>query len=287
MAKRNNRARNDIVKNGQVVGEKIERAFRGEDQIKSDREIAREEYKLNWFHPTSKQKEIIDSINTKPCTLVEGTSGVGKSTTVIWHALRLLQTRDYQKIIFIKTPTQLGVDDVGFLGTNEAKFDYPLMAMKSIFQSFMSKEKLEMEEKRDKIQFTFPNWLGGITFSNSIVIVDEIQWFTPEMVKLVLERCDDTTKVICMFDSKQRYANKQRPDGARDLVNKITRPSKENSLERVVVEDLFGYVKLSHNENRRGPLSKRITELYDDLTFENTYKKQKEENIKDPVNNVE
>lgn len=263
-----NRSRTDIVRNGQVVGEKKDRAVRGEEQIRSDREIAREDYRLNWFHPTEKQKEIIESMNTKACTLVEGTSGVGKSTTAIWHALRLLQTRDYSKIIFIKTPTQLGIDDVGYLGTNEAKFDYPLMAMKSIFESFMSKEKLEMEEKRERINFMFPNWLGGMTFSNAIVLTDETQWMTPDMVKLILERCDDTTKVVCLFDSKQRYANKQRPDGASDLLNKISRFSEDKPNTRIITEDLFGYIKLDHSENRRGPLSRRITELYDNLDFD-------------------
>ena len=194
------------------------------------------------------------------------TGNCGKSTTVIHQALNWLKNGDYRKIIFIKSPSTLSMDEVGFLGTNEAKFDFPLMAMRSIFESFMSKEKLEMEEKRGVIEFMFPLWLGGQTFSNALVLVDEMQWFDPATVKLVLERCDSTCKVVCMFDGKQRYTTKWRKDGSQFLVDKVTTLNSDNS--RTVKEPLFGYVKLTHNENRRGALSKRITEMFDDLDFD-------------------
>lgn len=256
-----------IIKQGQQIGDKHEnRTARGNELVRSEREVNREDYNLGWFHPTQAQNDIIRNILEKDCTLVDAPSGCGKSTTVIYQALKLLKSGDYRKIIFIKTPTQLGLDDVGHLGTNEAKFEYPLIAMRSIFESFMSKEKLEMEEKRGKVEFMFPNWLGGQTFSNAIVCIDEMQWFTPEMVKLVLERADSTCKVVCMFDSKQRYANKQRKDGAKDLIQRITKSDDDGIT--YVTEPLFGYVKLDHNENRRGALSKRVTELYNDLDFD-------------------
>lgn len=256
-----------IVKQGLQVGDKHEsRTARGTELVRSDREINREDYNIGWFHPTQAQNEIIRSMLEKPCTLVDSKSGCGKSTTVIYQALKMLKTGEYEKIVFIKTPTQLGVDDVGFLGTNEAKFDYPLAPMRGIFESFMSKEKLAMEEKRGKIEFLFPNWLGGATLSRSLILVDEFQWFTPEMAKLVLERADDTSKVVCMFDSKQRYASKQRPDGAKDLLDRVTKV--DESGVRYVTESLFGYVKMDSSENRRGALSKRVTEIYDDLDFD-------------------
>lgn len=239
---------------------------RGAEMIRTDREVSREDYRLGWFNPTQAQKKIIQSMREKECTLVDAPSGCGKSTTVIHQALNWLKNGDYRKIIFIKSPSTLSMDEVGFLGTNEAKFDFPLMAMRSIFESFMSKEKLEMEEKRGVIEFMFPLWLGGQTFSNALVLVDEMQWFDPATVKLVLERCDSTCKVVCMFDGKQRYTTKWRKDGSQFLVDKVTTLNSDNS--RTVKEPLFGYVKLTHNENRRGALSKRITEMFDDLDFD-------------------
>lgn len=243
---------------------------RGNEQLRSERETKSEDYDLSWFHPTQAQSDIIRSLSTKDCTLVDGASGTGKSTTIIYQALKWLKMGEYRKIIFIKSPTTLGMDEVGFLGTNEAKFEYPLMAMRSIFESFMSKEKLEMEEKRGRIEFMFPLWLGGQTFSNAFVIVDEMQWFNPEMVKLVLERCDSTCKVACMFDGKQRYSTKWREDGSKVLVDKVT--DIDNHGNKYSIDPLFGYVKLTSSENHRGALSKRITELFDDLDFDKKVK---------------
>lgn len=270
MGKQRNKAKS-YMSQGQPVGDRHEvRQSRGEDMVRSDQSIRREDYDLSWFHPTQAQNAIIRSMLEKECTLVDAPSGCGKSTTVIYQALKWLKSGDYRKIIFIKSPSTLSLDEVGFLGTNEAKFDFPLMAMRSIFESFMSKEKLEMEEKLGRIEFMFPLWLGGQTFSNSLVLVDEMQWFDPATTKLVLERCDASCKVVCMFDGKQRYTTRWREDGSKFLVDKVTAVGEDGI--RYVKEPLFGYVKMTHNENRRGALSKRITELFDDLDFDKNRK---------------
>lgn len=271
MGRSNNRNNNQITRQGQIVGDKhVQRQSRGESMVNSDQATKREDYDLGWFHPSEGQNNILKSMRSKDCTLVDAPSGCGKSSTVIYQCLKWLKSGDFNKIVFIKTPTQLGFDDVGFIGTNEAKFDYPLKAMRSIFEDFMSPEKLAMEEKLGRIEFMFPNWLGGSTFGSHkdgkvLLIVDEMQWFTPDMVKMVLERPTDNCKTICMFDSNQRYSSKHRPDGAKDLLSRI---SVVKDDIRTVHEDLFGYVKLETNENKRGDLSKRITELYKNLDFD-------------------
>lgn len=266
MGKPRNKAKS-YMSQGQPVGDRHEsRQSRGDQMIANDIAIKNENYDLSWFKPSQGQTKILQSMMEKDCTLVDGKSGCGKSTTVIWQSLKWLKDGHYRKIIFIKSPTQMGMDDVGFLSSNEAKFDYPLMAMRDIFHSFMSKQKLESEEKKERIQFTFPNWLAGITFSNAIVIIDELQLMQPEIVKLCIERADSSCKVVCMFDAKQRYASNWRKDGATDLLNRV---SKVEDGVRYITEPLFGYVKLSSSENRRGALSKRITELYDNLDFDN------------------
>ena len=89
-------------------------------------------------------------------------------------------------------------------------------------------------------------------------------------MKLVLERCDSTCKVVCMFDGNQRYTSRWREDGSKFLVDKVT--GIDVSGVRYVKEPLFGYVKLTHNENRRGALSKRITEMFDDFDFDSRKK---------------
>lgn len=249
---------------GQAVGDKHEqRQYRGEQQVNSERLVCNEEYDLSWFKPSVAQKSIIYGMSNHNCTIVEAPSGCGKSSTIIFQALKMMKTGKYTKILFIKTPSTLGLDDLGALSTNEVKFDVHLEAMRSIFHSFMSPEKLAMEERLGRIEFKFPNWCGGETWDGFIVVIDENQWISPEINKLLLERCTDNTVVVVAGDSKQRYSTKWRKDGFSDLINRITELDEDGN--RVAKNDLFHYARLTHSENRRGKFSRFITENYDNL----------------------
>ena len=249
---------------GQAVGDRHEqRQNRGDNQVAKERTVCNEEYDLSWFKPSTAQKEIIYGMSNHRCTVVSSPSGCGKSSTVIFQALKMMKTGKYDGILFIKTPSTLGLDDLGALSTNEVKFDVHLEAMRSIFHTFMSPEKLEMEERLGRIEFKFPNWCGGETWDKKIVIIDENQWISPEINKLLLERCTDNSVVVVAGDSKQRYSTKWRKDGFSDLIERITDVDEEGN--RVSNNELFHYVRLTHSENRRGAFSRFITENYDNL----------------------
>lgn len=249
---------------GQAIGDKHDqRKQRGESQVSSERVVCNEEYDLSWFKPSVAQKSIIYGMSNHICTIVEAPSGCGKSTTIIWQALKMMKTGKYDGIMFIKTPSTLGIDDLGALSTNEVKFDVHLEAMRSIFQTFMSKEKLEMEERLGRVEFKFPNWCGGETWKSKIIIVDENQWMTPEINKLILERITDDCCVVVAGNSKQRYSTKWRKDGFSDLIKRVTELDDDGN--RVSNNELFHYAYLDHSENKRGDFSRFITENYENL----------------------
>ena len=111
-----------FIKDGSVVGDRhTQRKQRGEYMVRNDQTTKRENYDFSWFHPTEAQNKILKNMSEKACTLVDAPSGCGKSSTVIYQSLKWLQSGYFNKIVFIKTGCQLGVDDVGFLGTNENK----------------------------------------------------------------------------------------------------------------------------------------------------------------------
>ena len=89
MGKQRNRQLQDgrgFIKDGSVVGDRhTQRSQRGEEMIRTDRDVNREDYNLGWFHPTKAQNEIIRNMLEKECTLVDAPSGCGKSTTVIYQ----------------------------------------------------------------------------------------------------------------------------------------------------------------------------------------------------------
>jgi len=239
------------------------RAKQGTELVMSERAAASENYKLDWFKPTEGQKEIIHSMCVNELTAVQGSSGTGKSTTAIWQGLNDLKRGCYKRIVFIKTPSQVGDDDLGALkGTADEKLFMHWVAMKSIFHTFMSKGKLEMEEKAERIVFTIPNFIAGQTLDDSLIIIDESQFLSPQTVKLLLERCGKGSRVCLLGDKFQQYSTKKRKDGFSDFVNKITIEDEEGEL--ISTEPTMGFVRLYADENMRSALSRRIVELYEE-----------------------
>lgn len=235
----------------------------GNQQIKEEMAASREQYDTSWFKPTEAQKEIIYSMCTNPLTLVQGSSGSGKSTTAIAQALKELKSGRYRQIVFIKTPSETSDDQIGFLPNSAAdKISVHMEAMRTIFWQFMSKAKLELEEKRGRIQFTIPNFIAGKTLEDSLVIIDESQMISPNIMKLLLERCGEGSTYVVLGDKVQTYSAKKRPDGFTDFVKKVTDVDEDGVPYST--EPLVGYVVLTAKDNMRSELSRRIVEIYEE-----------------------
>lgn len=220
-------------------------------------------YRLDWFKPTPIQQEVVESYLYNDLTAVQGSSGTGKSTTVIWQALSDLKDRHYQKLIFCKTPAELGDDKIGFLsGDANEKLKAHFDTMRGIFHTFMTKEKLVMEESHGTIEFTIPNFIAGRTIDNAILIIDEGQVMSKGTLKLVLERAGQNTKVVVLGDRHQTYAAAHRTDGFTDFVNRITKVDDDG--KRVTTQETMGFVEMKAGDNMRSDLSRRIVELYEE-----------------------
>lgn len=234
------------------------RVTRGTELLESETTTNREEYKLSWFRPTQAQSSICYSMQVNDLTVVQAVSGSGKSSTAIWQALSLLKQGKYKHIVFVKTPCEDGDDQIGYLsGDANQKLIAHFEAMRTIFTDFMSKGKLECDEKNGRIHFTIPNFIAGKTLYDSILIIDEAQKISPNTMKLLLERVSDSCTVVVLGDKRQRYAKNKRADGLTDLISRIT------NQDGVCVEDNMAVIVLGSDNNVRGRLSKRIVELYD------------------------
>ena len=245
---------------GAQVGDRYDqRELRGVVQEVNNLRSSNEKYSLDWFKPQGRQQDIVDAIDQYDWVGVQAPSGCGKTTTVVWKALSLLG-KGYRKIVFVKNPTEAGDDQIGFLtGHESSKLEPHFDSMRGVFLDFMNKGKLESDEKNLNIQFKIPNFLLGATISDAVVILDECQTYSPNTLKLLMERVDDSCKLILLGDRMQQYSVKKRTDGFTDLLNRITDADDKG---RYSVEPLFKYVELTTNENQRGAISKRVTEIY-------------------------
>lgn len=220
-------------------------------------------YNLDWFIPTELQQEICISYYSNDLTVVQGSSGTGKTTTAINMALKDLRDRRVNKIIFCKTPAELGDDKIGFTpGDKKDKLEPHFNTMRGVFHSFMTKEKLVMEEAHGNIEFTIPNFMVGATLDNCVFVIDEGQLLSASTTKLVLERAGKNCKIVLLGDSKQRYAKDKRNDGFTDFVHRMSEELEDGV--RISTQPCMGYVEMKNAGNMRSDLSKAIVGLYEE-----------------------
>lgn len=257
-----------MIRQGQEVGEKRnERTARGEALIANDRKVASEDYDLSQFHPTMKQKFIMGNIYKLPIVIVDGVAGTGKTTVSIRKGLELLKSGKINQIIFVKTPSESGDDKLGYLkGGEEEKLESHFEAMRSVFYTFMSPEKLKAEEAAGRILFTVPNFLQGKTFNRCLIIVDETQNISPPTVKLITERSGQSTSVVLLGDSTQQYAHDHREDGFKDFIRRTTLV--QDNVRKPKREAFVAYHKLCKKDIKRSELAEYISEIYQDWVVE-------------------
>ncbi|QHR75550.1 putative PhoH family protein [Escherichia phage outra] len=223
--------------------------------------VGNDDYRLDEFTPVGNQEAIVRSMVWNDLTIVNAPAGTGKTTTALWKALQMLKAGDFRKLIFLKNPTEVGDDQIGFLsGDKTDKLAAHYESTKRIFQQFMTANKLENDIASGKIELNIPNYALGATWDNSIILIDEVQLMSPNTVKLLLERAGLNTRIVIMGDINQTYAIKRRANGLGDLLDRVVPINEEGEREAIV--DFIGYVEMTTADNQRSRLSQFITEVY-------------------------
>lgn len=223
--------------------------------------VGNDDYRLDEFTPVGNQEAIVRSMVWNDLTIINAPAGTGKTTTALWKALQMLKAGDFRKLIFLKNPTEVGDDQIGFLsGDKTDKLAAHYESTKRIFQQFMTANKLENDIASGKIELNIPNYALGATWDNSIILIDEVQLMSPNTVKLLLERAGLNTRIVIMGDVNQTYAIKRRANGLGDLLDRVVPINEEGEREAIV--DFIGYVEMTTADNQRSRLSQFITEVY-------------------------
>lgn len=158
---------------------------------------------------------------TVPFVTITGGAGSGKTILATAVALeKVLEQREYRKIVFVR-PTVPAGNDIGYLPGNEEDKLRPWMgsfydAIDNLMtidkESYGGKRSKRGEEGSQIEQFiedfrrrgvfeikTF-TYMRGRTISDAIVIVDEAQEITPHLAKLMLTRAGERSKFIFLGD---------------------------------------------------------------------------------------
>lgn len=161
---------------------------------------------LKSFAPgTITQKHVTTAYNRGSNLVLQGPAGTGKSYLSLALALQdvLSETSPYKKLYIIRSvvPTR----DMGFLpGSIRDKtriYEGPYQEICSaLFESSMAYEQLK---QKGIIQFVSTSFLRGHTFTNAILLIDEMQNATFHELDSVITRAGINTRLIFTGDKDQ------------------------------------------------------------------------------------
>lgn len=158
--------------------------------------------------------ELLNNVNIPLVTLL-GAAGSGKTLLSIANACHALKKGHIKKIIIAKSMTPVG-KEIGFLkGSMEEKVTPWLGAFYDNFEKCgMNKEVIEKMIQEGKLEITPLTYIQGRSISNSIMIIDEIQNLTMDIIKQIITRAADNCRIFLLGDPAQRFEK-----GLLDLTN--------------------------------------------------------------------
>lgn len=170
------------------------------------------------FSPTQSQKVLANKIRQNTITFCDSVAGTGKTSTALWYFCQEYIKDNSKKILVIRTPVEAGQDKIGALPNDKDEKIAPhFSSVRHILCEFLGKGKFEADFN-NRIFFDIPNFQLGNTWTDSLVVIDESQALAPSILKLLLERIGQGTKVVVLGCSSQMYSGKKDRDALSDAI---------------------------------------------------------------------
>jgi predicted ribonuclease YlaK len=153
---------------------------------------------------TATQEEFFDDYNRGFNIAAVGTAGTGKTMCAMYLGLKdVISNLDYEKVIIVRSAVQ--TREQGFVpGTKqqkEAVFTVPYADIaKDLFQRG---DAWDILRQKNMVEFTTSSFIRGLTFDNSIIIVDECQSMTYHELDSIITRVGECSKIIFCGDTRQ------------------------------------------------------------------------------------
>lgn len=192
-------------------------------------------FKLDEITPlTDNQGKAFEAFDNGRNLLLTGTAGTGKTFLSLYLAMTeiVVPNAQYDKAIIVRSvvPTR----DMGFLpGNNKEKMAVYEAPYQSIFSElFLRGDAYQILKQKNFVEFMSTSFVRGITLSNCIVIVDEIQNMNASELHSIFTRIGKNCRVIFCGDIKQNDLNRTREQsGFNDFFKIVNRMKQFESVE--------------------------------------------------------
>lgn len=169
------------------------------------RQSPQEKMSLKTIEPrTDTQKKVFETYGYGNNMVLHGTAGTGKTFLSLYLAFQdVYNEKLYKSVKIIRSavPTR----DIGFLPgkANEKTEVYETPYMDICSELFGRKNAYETLKRNGVVEFITTSFLRGMTFRDSVIVIDEIQNMSFQELDTIMTRIGDNCKVILCGDFKQ------------------------------------------------------------------------------------
>lgn len=183
---------------------------------------------------TSNQEIVFNHWDKNDGMVLSGSAGTGKTFISLYHAMRnvLDKTTPYEKVLIVRSavPTR----DMGFLpGTQEEKeAAYTIPYQIIINDLFEDREAWSKFIQLKQVEFCTTSYLRGMTFNNTIIIVDEAQNCNYHELCSIITRVGHDCKFILCGDYYQSdFTRESDKDGINNFLEILDNMNRFESVE--------------------------------------------------------
>jgi phosphate starvation-inducible protein PhoH len=167
------------------------------------------------IHPlTENQKSMFVHFYQGDNLAAIGSAGTGKSFLSCFLAISDVvdHTKDQKQVILVRSAVQSR--DVGFMpGTLEEKNSYYETPYRDIFGELFGRASTYDDMKEaGMIQFMTTSFIRGLTWDDSIIVIDEAQNMTWEEINTIMTRVGKNSRIIVCGDVKQNDLIKKKSE---------------------------------------------------------------------------
>ena len=191
-------------------------------------------------HITDNQKIVFDTWKKGKCQFLFGAAGTGKTFISLYLALKDVMDlkKPFNKVVLVRSliPTR----EIGFLPGDEedkaALYQVPYMNMVQFMFQMPNEQQFNTLYDRLKGQgslfFLSTSFLRGLTFDNSIIIVDECQNLNFHELDTIITRVGQDSKLVFCGDFDQTDLVRQNErNGLHDFLRILGEMEEFNCLE--------------------------------------------------------
>jgi phosphate starvation-inducible PhoH-like protein len=169
---------------------------------------------MNFPKTAGQCKYMLALRSSKPITIGTGPAGSGKTMLACQVAIEYIHKYPRGKVILTR-PIVAADEDMGYLpGDIDQKMEPWARPMYDIFEQYMTHNQMDRSVIIEPL-----GYMRGRTFTNTLIIADEMQNATPNQMKMLLTRIGTGTKLVVTGDLEQSDLGKD--NGLAELIYRM------------------------------------------------------------------